>query len=93
MLLCSSGVPNSKLHLSLPELPCFVQTLIFKYKWEKSVGGSGCNGHVHLLESCTVPNSQPLLCAELKMSRERRMHMFSENRGELAVVGIKATYV
>lgn len=78
ILLCSSRIPNMKLHLHLPALPCFVQTQILGTNRRKSVGGSSFDRCVHLLEVCAVPNSQPLRCAELETSREPRMHVFSE---------------
>jgi len=56
----SSGVPNPKLYLGLPGLPCFVQILIFRYKWEKAVGGSGYNGLVHFLEIHAVCRTRSL---------------------------------
>lgn len=56
------------------------------------MGGSGADGHVHLLEACSVPSPQPLLCAELERSRVEDADVL-ENRGELAVVGMKATCV
>lgn len=65
----------------------------FRYKWEKSTGGSGSDGHVHLLEACTVPSPQPLLCAELEKEQRAEDADVLENRGELAVVGMKATCV
>lgn len=83
MLLCSSGAPTWN-YISL----CLV------------LGKQGFLGRNLRVEAalrarltCWKPNSQPLLRAELGMSRERRVHMFSGNRGELAGVGIKAAYV
>lgn len=38
----------------------FVQTLIFGYEWEKCAGGSGCDGHVHLLGARAVCGTHSL---------------------------------
>ena len=83
-LLSISGVPNPKWHLSPPQLPCFAQTPIFRYKGEKSIGGSGCNGHVHLLGARAVQDLPSCKGAE------RRMQCVCREQGRTGGCGDKS---